>query len=302
MPNTTEIEKNQDLILKHLHDLAIEKGVVEFIDGHELQKNLGLEPLEINQAVELLKSKGLVEWLQALGTAPFAFAFVQITSRGEYEYQRKQSVMEVAGYAGKDQTALSKASSEQLIQEFMNVFTVRKPPIPVGSPYGFSEQDWETVSLWKAKKSVLYVVFGCKFDSIYCNYNTLAKNIGAMFEDAVNRYNTENVGVNIQLKFELLHAGYGEHLFNQIARDIISSDIAVFETSDMAPNIFIEIGVALTWGSRVFLIKNEDRPIPPSDISGQTYADYRDNGGIFKDTEHKEKLYRMVERAIEKKG
>jgi hypothetical protein len=70
----------------------------------------------------------------------------------------------------------------------------------------------------------------------------------------------------------------------------------------MAPNIFIEIGVALTWGPGVFLIKNENCPIPPSDISGQTYADYQENGKIFKDTEHTEKLYRMVERAIQKKG
>ena len=53
-----------------------------------------------------------------------------------------------------------------------------------------------------------------------------------------------------ELKFRAVHAGYvkSEHLFNEIARDIISSDIAVFETSDMAPNVFIEIGVALTWG------------------------------------------------------
>jgi predicted nucleotide-binding protein len=104
------------------------------------------------------------------------------------------------------------------------------------------------------------------------------------------------------LKFSALHAGYGEHLFNEIARDIISSDIAVFETSDIAPNVFIEIGVALTWGSRVFLIKDEKCPKPPSDISGQTYADYQNNGMIFTDPEHSEKLYRMVERAIQKKG
>jgi hypothetical protein len=146
------------------------------------------------------------------------------------------------------------------------------------------------------------VVFGCKFDSEFCDYTELGKNIGNMFGQAVDRYNQENAGANIKLKFEPLHAGYGEHLFNEIARDIISSDIAVFETSDMASNIFIEIGVALTWGSRVFLIKNENRPVPPSDISGQTYADYRDNGEIFIDAQHLEKLYRMVERAIRKKG
>lgn len=297
-----EIEKNQNLILKYLHDLSIKNEKVEYVSAQDIQKDLGLEPLKINQAVELLKSKGLVEWLQYMDTDPFTFGFIELTSRGEYELQRMQSIMEVAVPVGKDQTKMSTMTLERLIQELMAILTVRKQPIPIGSPYGFSAQDWETVSFWKAKKSVLYVVFGCKFDSVYCEYKELAKNIRDMFEQAVNRFNTENTGANIQLKFEPLHAGYGEHLFNQIARDVISSDIAIFETSDMAPNIFIEIGVALTWGSRVFLIKNETCPIPPSDISGQTYADYRDNGKIFKDTEHAERLYRMVEQAIKKKG
>jgi predicted nucleotide-binding protein len=66
-------------------------------------------------------------------------------------------------------------------------------------------------------------------------------------------------------------------LFNEIARDIISSDIAVFETSDLNPNVMLEMGVALTWDVRVLPIKKEGQPKPPSDISGQTYADYRDS-------------------------
>lgn len=123
-----------------------------------------------------------------------------------------------------------------------------------------------------------------------------------MFNEAVSRYNKANVGAKVELKFSALHAGYSEHLFNEIARDIISSDIAVFETSDMAPNVFIEIGVALTWGSRVFLIKNEKCSKPPSDISGQTYVDYQENGDVVTDSDHSEKLFRMVERAIQKKG
>jgi hypothetical protein len=76
-------------------------------------------------------------------------------------------------------------------------------------------------------------------------------------------------------------AGYGEHLFNKIAVDIISSDIAVFETSDYNPNVMIEMGVALTWGVRVLPIKKKGRPIPPSDISGQTWAKYTDDGSKF---------------------
>src|SRR2546425_1188080 len=78
--------------------------------------------------------------------------------------------------------------------------------------------------------------------------------------------------------FEPLAAGYGEHLFNEIARDVISADIAVFDTSDLNPNVMIEMGVALTWGVRVLLIKEKNCPKPPSDISGQTWADYEENG------------------------
>ncbi len=102
--------------------------------------------------------------------------------------------------------------------------------------------------------------------------------------------------------FQSLAAGYGEHLFNEIARNIISADIAVFDTSDLNPNVMLEIGVALTWGVRVLPIKEEKCQKPPSDISGQTWADYRKSGGEFVDPDHKNKLCRMVERAARKKG
>lgn len=70
----------------------------------------------------------------------------------------------------------------------------------------------------------------------------------------------------------------------------------------MNPNVMVELGVALTWGVRVLPIKAEGRPLPPSDISGQTWADYRESAMSFADTEHSEKLVRMVERAVRKKG
>lgn len=102
--------------------------------------------------------------------------------------------------------------------------------------------------------------------------------------------------------FQPLAAGYGEHLFNEIARDIISADIGVFETSDLNPNVMLEMGVALTWGVRVLPIKVQGKDRPPSDISGQTWADYLDSGSTFVDPEHETKLVRMIERAIRKKG
>ena len=69
----------------------------------------------------------------------------------------------------------------------------------------------------------------------------------------------------------------------------------------MNPNVMLEMGVALTWGVRVLPIKRQDKPKPPSDVSGQTWADYGKDGADFVDPDHLDKLFRMVERAIQKK-
>lgn len=64
----------------------------------------------------------------------------------------------------------------------------------------------------------------------------------------------------------------------------------------------LELGVALTWGVRVLVIKKEGCAVPPSDLSGQTWADYRDSAQSFVDPGHPDKLVRMVERAVRKKA
>ncbi len=102
---------------------------------------------------------------------------------------------------------------------------------------------------------------------------------------------------DVTLDFRPLAAGYGSHLFNEIARDIIAADIAVFETSDLNPNVMIEMGVALTWGTRVHPIRHHAAPTPPSDISGQTWAAYDANGATWMDADHDRRLVKMVERA-----
>ncbi|MGQ0791555.1 MAG: hypothetical protein ACT4NJ_04935 [Nitrosopumilaceae archaeon] len=122
-----------------------------------------------------------------------------------------------------------------------------------------------------------------------------------MFENAVEEYNKTPGAIHVELNFLPLKAGYGEHLFNEIARDIISADIAVFEASDLNPNVMIEMGVALTWGVRVLPIKEKSSPKAPSDISGQTWATYENSGKQFEDMDHERKLIRMVERAARKK-
>jgi hypothetical protein len=176
------------------------------------------------------------------------------------------------------------------------------PPAPIGSPYGFLDEDWEAVSEKKHQSQVLYTVFGHQFSSEHFVTDALRQNVETMLQRAVGAYNDTPGKAPLALDHRALNAGYGEHLFNEIARDIIGSDIAVFETSDLNPNVMLEMGVALTWGVRVLPIKLEGQSKPPSDVSGQTWADYRDNASVFVDPDHDRKLLRMIERAVRKKG
>lgn len=277
---TRSIEENAHTILRILAERPRELGEVE-LPANELAKVTGLSPTEINDAVAILVEAGLVQWIRVLGTAPYNFRGVWITPRGRYEYERSIQ-----------QPIPGPTAGPQVI----------RAPSPVGSPYGFSDEDWEFVSERKARNDILYVVLGYRFRSDYYDSDKLKTSIEKMFLEAVNEYIQLPGSSHVALDFRPLAAGYGEHLFNEIARDIIAADIAVFETSDLNPNVMLEIGVALTWGVRVLPIKKEGRATPPSDISGQTWADYRDSASTLVDPDHKRKLVRMVERAIRKKG
>jgi hypothetical protein len=57
----------------------------------------------------------------------------------------------------------------------------------------------------------------------------------------------------------------------------------------------------LTWGRRVLPIKKKRRPKPPSDISGQTWADYDPDTYRFVDDSHQENLVTMVRRVLRRK-
>jgi hypothetical protein len=172
----------------------------------------------------------------------------------------------------------------------------------VGSPFGFTELDWEFVQGQRAKIRVLRVVLGYQFRSEAYDSSRLVSHVRDHFSQAVVAYNRLKGHEDITLDFIPLRAGYGEHLFNEIARDIIAADIAVFETSDLNSNVMIELGVALTWGIRVLPIREAGRPVPPSDISGQTWASYEDSGLSFQDDGFQGSLIRMVERVMQRKG
>lgn len=275
------IEENIWIILSVLYN---NPKSITGINGEKLQELTNLSPSEINDAVSILERDNYVEALKFMGTAPFRFGTVKITSAGKFEYEQVIRITE----------------------EMKNIKSktprVNHKIVPVGSPYGFQDEDWEKLSSRKSQTDILNVVFGYQFKSSNYNIEQLKRNLQNNFCEAINNYNNLPDAIPIKLNFKPLAAGYGEHLFNEIARDIISSDIAVFDTSDLNPNVMLEMGVALTWGIRVLPIKKEGCPKPPSDISGQTWADYRDSGDIFIDNEHIEKLNRMVERAARKKS
>jgi len=283
----TQIEQDAERVL----DMLASQPRDEFVPGPEIATATNLSPDRVNDAVALLVDGGYAEWLQTFGTAPFDFSDVYLTSRGRYEQQRIRAARDVANVAAGAIIGSPAAASTPGLA----------PPSPIGSPYGFNDDDWETVALQKSHADVLYVVLGYQFTSSFYDTAALRRNVEAMFADAVTRHNARPGTIDMQLRFKTLVAGYGEHLFNQIARDIIGADIAVFETSDLNPNVMLEMGVALTWGVRVLPVKLEGRPKPPSDVSGQTYADYRDSAREFLDADHADRLEEMISRALRKK-
>lgn len=274
------IEENASIILKELADLNTDQMGRALVSGEHLTKIIGLSPAQVNDAVSILVENGLAEWVRWLGTAPFIFGQVGITSRGRYEFER-----------------LKKEEQKEGI-----VSMITRAPTPVGSPYGFTDEDWEFVTGRKSESNKLYVVFGYQFVSEHYVTQHLKENLESGFAQAIEQYKNLPGSESVELSFRSLMGGYGEHLFNEIARGIISADIAIFDTSNLNPNVMLEMGVALTWGVRVLPIKKEGCLKPPSDISGQTWADYRNSGAEFVDEDHHKKLLEMVKRAIRKKG
>ena len=257
----------------------VEKSEHQNFSGGLLQELTGLTSQEINDAIDLLSENDAVEVLRFLGTAPYHFGVVSVTARGRYLYHESQNPVIQPGH---DRLGLS------------------RPLNPVGSPFGFNEEDWETVAIRKADTAKLYIVVGLQFVSTCYNTCVLLDNIKQKFQQALDEYNRENLD-EATLDFCQLGAGYGEHVFNRITRDIIGADIAIFDTSDKNSNVMIEMGVALTWGIRVMPIREENASELPSDISGQTWIKYRDSMATVLDDQFDRRIVELVKRAIRKK-
>lgn len=293
MANGT-IEQNATRVLAFLYEQPRDLNHGQF-GGPDIAKGVGLEADEVNDAVTILEENGYVEWMRTLGTAPFEFHSAAITPRGRFELQRARAEAAKTPTTAEGDIAQSSAVPQ-------GVTAVGLPVVPSGSPFGFTEQDWEAVASARGAVDRLNVVFGFQFESEHYNASQLRDNVEAMLRHAVRAYRELPTALPITLAFLPLAAGYGEHLFNKIASDIIGADVAVFDTSDQNPNVMIEMGVALTWGVRVLPIHHTKCSPPPSDISGQTWATYEEDGARFLNPDHQENLLRLVQRAAQRKS
>jgi hypothetical protein len=268
------IERNAFALLKIMVDSTRDQYPNDF-----LQQQTGLSPRDIDDAISYLEDLGAIQAIKALGTAPYHFLTVFFMPRGSYLYHEIKKKLE----------------EENNRKEMIALPT--RPFYPIGSPYGFNEDDYNTVAFRKRDITNLYIVVGYQFSSEFYNTTLLLDNIKNYFEKVLKELNEKRDG-KIGLLYEPLSAGLGEHLFNKIARDIIGADIAIFETSNLNPNVMLEMGVALTWGTRVVPFKRVDCPKPPSDVSGQTYVDYEDSATKIVDPQFEKKLLVIIERVI----
>jgi hypothetical protein len=276
-------------LLQRLASMQQARPDITYVNGPTLDDLLKFGADRLNVTVALLEQNGYLDVLKTFGTAPYDFNSVRLLSRGRFEAERIQAAQKEAGR----ETPENERSPEvtQRITRFAQ---------PVGSPFGFTTLDWEAVSADHTDAERLVVTFGHQWQSPHFDTNRLRSNVRAMFETALAEVLPE-LKRTVTLDFRILAAGYGEHQFNRIARDIIGSDIAVFETSDLNPNVMIELGVALTWDVRILPIRRSGAPKPPSDISGQTWALFSDDGGVWIDPEHVRHLRDMVRFACRRK-
>jgi hypothetical protein len=81
------IRENMRTVLEALAKAKRDPVGDAWVPAAQLQKDTGLSPADLNDAVEILVGNGLVKWLQSMGTAPYRFNQVTITSHGRLSLQ-----------------------------------------------------------------------------------------------------------------------------------------------------------------------------------------------------------------------
>ena len=70
------IEQNATTILAAIIENDKQNGEEKYYEGNIIKEMTGIEPSDINDAVEFLDDRTLIDTLKALGTAPYKFALI----------------------------------------------------------------------------------------------------------------------------------------------------------------------------------------------------------------------------------
>jgi hypothetical protein len=277
----TAIEESAARLL----ELMVESGRTDFTSDW-LEQQSGLNRPAVSDAVDYLDDLGAIRAVRRDEGHPFGFRTAWLQPRGQFLYRAIRAQQEAVGGDG---------------DQLGPLLPVR-PPNPVGSPHGFTADDWEAVALRKEDPRTLYVLLGLQFVSSHYNPRALTRHVRSHFEEAVRRYNERHRDATIAVHFERVLAGLGTHGFSRVARDILSADVAVFETSDWNPNVMLEMGIALTWGVAVVPLRRAAaRPIP-SDVSGQTYVLHEQSAALILSEAFGSQLLELIEQVMQTKG
>ena len=90
MPRT--VAENAGIVLAFLYGADRNAQVT----GPDIAAATSLAPQEINDAVTILVENNYIEWQRFLGTAPWAFGYVEITPRGRYQFERERDAQHPA--------------------------------------------------------------------------------------------------------------------------------------------------------------------------------------------------------------
>ena len=71
----TEIEKNQEDILKYLYKVDEESNGEIAVKGDDIKNSLNFKPSEINNAISLLHDAGLIKWFYLYGNSTIPVLF-----------------------------------------------------------------------------------------------------------------------------------------------------------------------------------------------------------------------------------
>lgn len=118
------IETNALRVVVELFKIKDEDGF--YPAGKELKEFTGLEPKSINDAVDYLDSKGLVDVLRTLGTSPYSFGGVRLNVNGKQFYYENASDKKTAV---KSQRALKKGGIKIFISHSSKDVEVAKKVI-----------------------------------------------------------------------------------------------------------------------------------------------------------------------------